>query len=220
MLKNMFKLISVLFILESFGLAQNLDEIISNYNANISKAKKLISDLEVTQRITLETEGMVFEEKAIIYYKDGKRAKKTLEVKGKKMPEKIPEFDWLLGYSISQKDYNFSLAGDEKVGEEECFKIALKPTKEDEKLINGFIWISKEDYGIVKLENSPLKNPRMVKKSHIIHIYSKSKEGIRFLQKRIVKSVVNAIVKDVESLNIFEYTDYKINTGLKDELFK
>jgi outer membrane lipoprotein-sorting protein len=220
MLNKTFKFIFFLFIFKFFVEAQGLEEIISLYNSKISKFKEEILDLEVTQKITVETEGMTFEERAIIYLKGDKKAKRIIEVKGKKMPEKIPDWEWILGPKISEKDYFISLLGEEKVEDEECFKICLKPKRVDDKLINGFIWLSKDDHGILKMENTPLKKPSLVKELHIIHLYSKSKEGIRFLQKRTVYSTVKAIFKDVKSITNFEYTKYKVNLGLKEEIFK
>lgn len=217
--RKLFKLFIILFLSVKLT-AQGLNHIIITYNSNIQRLSQHIKDLTVTQKITLETEGMTFEEVSIIYYKGEKKAKKTLEFKGKKMPEKIPDFDWLTGYLIFEKDYKIVMIGKERVDDKKCFKIGLEPKRKNEKLINGFIWVSTDDHGIVRMEYSPLKRPSLVKEVHITHTYSKNYNGLRLLSKSIVHSVTNAIIKDIKSVTTFEYYDYKINTGIKDEIFK
>lgn len=199
---------------------QEVDQIILNLNSQIKKSHDFIKDLTVKQTIILETEGMRFEEVSILYYKDDKKAKKTIEVKGKKMPEKLPDFDFFRGRILDEKDYEISLTGVEKIEGDECFKLSLKPRSMDEKLINGYLLVSTKDFGIVKYESYPLKKPSMVKELQIIQFYLKNQDGIWLPSKRVVNSLTNAIIKNVKSITIFEYTDYKINSGLTDEVFR
>ncbi|MEW6457213.1 MAG: outer membrane lipoprotein-sorting protein [Acidobacteriota bacterium] len=217
--RNLLKLFIILFFSGRL-MAQELNHVLLKYNSNIQRLSQYFKDLTVTQKITLDTEGMTFEEVSIIYYKVNKKAKKTLEFKRKKMPEKIPELDFFTGFPISEKDYKISIIGKDNIDGEECFKISLVPRRKDKTLINGFIWVSFNDYVLIKFESSPLDKPTMVKELHITQIYSKNPDGIWLPSKRILNSIANAIIKDIKSITTFEYYDYKINSGIKDEIFK
>ncbi len=202
-------IISVLFLFSSvFG--EELGEIIKNYNNRIQEKISKIENLSVIQKIVVETEGMTFEETSLIYYKEGKWTRKKIESKGKEMPERLPTMQWLMGFPVSEKDYNIVYKGKETIENLECFKIELKPKRTEGALINGYLWIS-ADYDIVKIENKPLKRPRGVKEIEVIYLYS-NHDGSMLLSKRVLNSVVNAIIKDVKSITTFSYSDYKINS--------
>jgi hypothetical protein len=59
--------------------------------------------------------------------------------------------------SITPRNYSFELLGEEQVGPYACYVVKVTPSRTDKYLFRGWMWISKEDFGIVRIVGSPAK---------------------------------------------------------------
>jgi hypothetical protein len=60
-------------------------------------------------------------------------------------------------YDILPDNYLFRFDGVDACGGRKCFRIAMSPKRKDKFLLEGFVWIDAEDYGIAKVQGSPSK---------------------------------------------------------------
>ena len=60
-------------------------------------------------------------------------------------------------YDILPDNYQFRVLGVENCGDRKCFRLALSPKRKNKFLLEGFVWVDTEDYGIVKVQGSPSK---------------------------------------------------------------
>lgn len=59
--------------------------------------------------------------------------------------------------SISRRNYSFKLLGEDQVGPYKCYVVEVTPRRVDKYLFRGWMWISKGDFGIVRIVGSPAK---------------------------------------------------------------
>jgi hypothetical protein len=59
--------------------------------------------------------------------------------------------------SIVPRNYSFKLLGEDQIGPYECYVVKVTPRRADKYLFQGWMWISKEDFGIVRIAGSPAK---------------------------------------------------------------
>jgi hypothetical protein len=60
-------------------------------------------------------------------------------------------------YDILPANYDFRVVGLDSCAERKCYRVAISPKRKDKFLLEGFIWIDAEDYGIAKVQGSPSK---------------------------------------------------------------
>jgi hypothetical protein len=60
---------------------------------------------------------------------------------------------------LSPQNYDFQLAGEERVDGRNCYVLSLNPKREEKDLIRGKIWVDAADYRIHRLEGNPVKSP-------------------------------------------------------------
>jgi outer membrane lipoprotein-sorting protein len=56
---------------------------------------------------------------------------------------------------IDQKNYNFQLLGTESLENHKCYVLQLHPKRASKFLIAGKLWVSSEDFGVVRIEGRP-----------------------------------------------------------------
>jgi outer membrane lipoprotein-sorting protein len=57
--------------------------------------------------------------------------------------------------AISDKNYKFTIVGEENLGTRRCFIVEAKPKRTDKYLFEGELWIDAEDFGIAKISGHP-----------------------------------------------------------------
>src|SRR6202051_3838953 len=62
--------------------------------------------------------------------------------------------------AITAANYNFTLTGEEEVGQYHCFALEATPKRNEKYLFEGKIWIDAEDFAIVKIVGHPARNRR------------------------------------------------------------
>jgi hypothetical protein len=60
-------------------------------------------------------------------------------------------------YDILPQNYVFRAVGLDSCGDRRCYRLAISPKRKNKFLLDGFIWVDAEDYGIAKVQGSPSK---------------------------------------------------------------
>ena len=109
--------------------------------------------------------------------------------------------------AISSANYETKLIGQERSQGRDCYLLELHAKRRDRFLIDGKIWVDKEDYAIVKLAGEPAKSLSFwVTQAHLVREYQKI--GEFWLQSN---DETNAQVRAVgEYVMKIEYSDYAI----------
>ena len=78
------------------------------------------------------------------------------------------------GTRLTPDNYQFQLLGEEQLENGSAYVLSVTPRSRNKYLIEGKIWVNKNDYSVVRLEGQPAKNPSFwVRDVHIVHTYQK-----------------------------------------------
>jgi hypothetical protein len=111
---------------------------------------------------------------------------------------------------IIPENYSFELAGADFVNKRPSYVITVTPKTSNKYLMKGKIWVDAEEYGIVRIEGQPAKNPSFwIKSVHFVHTYSKQGQ---FWLPSSDHSVTDVRVLGSTGLKI-EYFDYLPNAA-------
>lgn len=119
--------------------------------------------------------------------------------------------------------YNFKLIGDKVINNIPVWIIEFTAKQKDDGYVNGRLYISKNDYNIIRTEFSPAKLPSVIKNLNLMLIYS-DVQGywlpVKFeMDMKInVKFVLNMYYKQIKIEDI--YSQHKLNSQLQDSLFE
>ncbi|HUB81635.1 MAG TPA: hypothetical protein VMB03_22710 [Bryobacteraceae bacterium] len=110
--------------------------------------------------------------------------------------------------AISPANYRLELLGEQQVGPYRCFVAQAIPKRADKYLFEGKVWISVEDFAVVRIEGHPAANLSFwVKSADFIRQYQKI-DGFWLPQKD--ETLVHVRLYGTKVLTI-EHADYKIN---------
>jgi hypothetical protein len=62
-------------------------------------------------------------------------------------------------HDILPENYVFRAVAVDMCGERKCYRVAISPKRKDKFLLEGFIWVDAEDYGIAKVQGAPSRKP-------------------------------------------------------------
>ena len=109
--------------------------------------------------------------------------------------------------AISSANYETKLIGQEWNQGRDCYLLELHPKRRDRFLIDGKIWVDKEDFAIVKLAGEPAKSLSFwVTQAYLVREYQKI--GEFWLQSKDETSAQVRVVG--EYVMKIEYSDYAI----------
>lgn len=75
---------------------------------------------------------------------------------------------------ITPSNYDFRLIGQDVVDGRPAYVLQVTPRHDNKYLIDGKIWVSADDYSIVRIEGRPARNPSFWTRSvHFVHTYRK-----------------------------------------------
>jgi hypothetical protein len=78
------------------------------------------------------------------------------------------------GTRLTPENYEFQLLGEETLDSGPAYVLFVTPKTRSKYLIDGKIWVNKNDYSIVRIDGRPAKNPSFwVHDVHIVHTYQK-----------------------------------------------
>jgi hypothetical protein len=108
---------------------------------------------------------------------------------------------------VNSANYEAKLIGQDRSQGRDCYLLELHPKRRDRFLIDGKIWVDKEDFAIVKLAGEPAKSFSFwVTQAQLVLEYQKI--GEFWLQS---KDETNAQVRVVgEYVMKIEYSDYEV----------
>jgi hypothetical protein len=114
--------------------------------------------------------------------------------------------------AITSANYEAKLLGDEQQQGHDCYVLKLQPKRRDKYLIDGKIWVDKQDFAIVRLEGEPARSLSFwVARAHLVREYQKIGEFWLPL-----KDATHAQIRFVgEYILQIDYDDYDINQKAK-----
>ena len=114
--------------------------------------------------------------------------------------------------AIAPANYEASLLGEEPQQGRDCYVLKLQPKRRDKYLIDGKIWVDKQDFAIVKLEGEPARSLSLwVVKAHLVREYQKIGEFWLPL-----KDATHAQMRLVgEYILQIDYEQYEVNQKAK-----
>jgi hypothetical protein len=109
--------------------------------------------------------------------------------------------------AVGPGNYAFDLLGEEHIDPYDCFVVRAIPRRRDKYLFEGKIWISAEDFGIVKITGHPAKRPSFwMKRVDFVRDYQRVE---RFWLPLRDKAVADMRFFGRKTLTI-DYADYNI----------
>ena len=150
------------------------------------------------------------------YYEGGKKKDppKPEDNDGDKLKLKLPlEKEYF-------RDYRFTYEATEEVSGRKCYRLAFNSTKKAEGYVYGSLWISADDYKVVKGTGRPYVQPEHCSESSIT-MYFSDYGGRTMLRKVSMYAKATFLIfinKDIYVTNT--YSGYKFNQGIPDSRFK
>ena len=78
------------------------------------------------------------------------------------------------GSAITPANYEVKLLGEEQQQGRVCYVLKLQPKRRDKYLIDGKIWVDKQEFAIVILEGEPTRSLSLcVIRAHLVREYQK-----------------------------------------------
>jgi hypothetical protein len=118
------------------------------------------------------------------------------------------------------RDYRFTYKATEEVAGKRCYRLAFSSTKKAEGYLYGSLWISADDYRVVKGTGRPYIQPEHCSESSIT-MYFSDYGGRTMLRKVSMYARATFLIfinKDIYVTNT--YTGYKFNQGIPDSRFR
>jgi hypothetical protein len=108
--------------------------------------------------------------------------------------------------NILPENYTFASAGMEMCGDRKCHKLAIHPKRKSKYLLEGFIWLDGEDYGIVRIKGSPSKRLSFWTLRTTIERRYENRAGIWMTAE--IKSTSDLVIAGTSALSIaYEYLE-------------
>jgi hypothetical protein len=70
------------------------------------------------------------------------------------------------------EDYRYALAGTERVGEVDCYRVRFEPTRDDDALYRGTVWIDRRTFARVKVQAVQTRSAPPIVSNEEIHAYA------------------------------------------------
>jgi outer membrane lipoprotein-sorting protein len=116
-------------------------------------------------------------------------------------------------------DYRFTYKATESVSKKECYKVAFSSTKKSDGYLYGSIWVTADDYKIVKGKGQPYVQPEHCSESSMTMYFSDY--GGRIMARKIsmyAKATFLLFINKDIYINT-TYTGYKFDQGIPDSTF-
>ncbi len=119
--------------------------------------------------------------------------------------------------------YNYKLIGSGMINDIPVWIVEFSAKQKDDGYVNGKLYISKNDYNIIRTEFTPAKLPSIIKGMNLVLTYSEVQGywlPVKFeMDMKInVKFVLNMYYKQIKIEDI--YSQHKFNSKLQDSLFE
>jgi hypothetical protein len=115
--------------------------------------------------------------------------------------------------------YNFQLLPPDTVRGIPAVVLEISPLEENEQLIDGQVWFHQDLFQVLKMDFQPAKNPRFVKKVHMILDFDEVLPGF-WLPVELKIDAAGGILFIKKAFQMHQtWRDYEINVALPDSLF-
>ncbi|MFH1699412.1 MAG: hypothetical protein ABIE07_02395 [Candidatus Zixiibacteriota bacterium] len=196
-------------------------------------SRKLSGDGDIKEEAkflkTYYFKDTLFAVKFLEYYKDGeKQSDEELAKQEKEAVKKMKKDNSRDAqanpidpfYPEFRAKYRFDLMGNESKNGYECYHIFADCRDEDERLIEGDFWFEIDNLNLVETEFKPSKLPGPLKQLDMVQTRKPTETGYWlpasfYLRGRGKVMIFIKFNFEAEEL----YSDYKINTGLTDDIF-
>ena len=112
---------------------------------------------------------------------------------------------------ITPENYSFEMLGTDYINQRPAYVIAISPKTQNKYLVQGRIWVDRDEYAIVRIDGRPAQNPSFwIKSVHFVHSYEKSGS---FWLPAADRSLTDVRIFGTTELTI-EYFDYSPNAPL------
>lgn len=109
---------------------------------------------------------------------------------------------------IIPENYSFDMLGTDSINDRPAYVLAIAPKTKNKYLVQGRIWVDRDDYAIVRIEGQPSKSPSFwIERVRFVHNYQKSGS---FWLPMSDRSVTEMRIFGTTELRI-EYFDYVPN---------
>ncbi|MBU1076953.1 MAG: outer membrane lipoprotein-sorting protein [Spirochaetes bacterium] len=119
--------------------------------------------------------------------------------------------------------YRFTLMGEKNWDKRDVWIVGIQAKEEKEDLINGKVYVLKSNYRVVFMDFVPAELPGVIKKAGMRMIFSEQQGHWlpkKFEMEMHIKVKFLISLADIRLKVIDKYSNYKVNTGLKDSFFK
>jgi hypothetical protein len=106
-------------------------------------------------------------------------------------------------------NYSFSHLAQEDCAGRKCYRLDITPLRKDKYLIKGQIWVDAEDWGIARVQGSPVKRPSFWARQTLIDHRYKRIDGLWLDD--VMESTTDVLVAGRSTLKI-QYTYESIQT--------
>ncbi len=118
-----------------------------------------------------------------------------------------------------RQHYRFELLPADTVRGIPAYAVKITPREKKEDLVDGIAWFHGDRFEVLRLEFQPAKNPRFVKKAHVILDFGEVQPG-HWLPVEMKMDVSGGFLFIKKSFQMHQtWRDYQINVGLPDSLF-
>jgi len=115
--------------------------------------------------------------------------------------------------------YRFELLPPDTIRGIPAYAVKITPREKKENLLDGIAWFHGDLFEVLKLEFQPAKNPRFVKKAHVILDFDEVQPG-HWLPVEMKMDVCGGFLFIKKSFQMHQtWRDYQVNVGLPDSLF-
>jgi hypothetical protein len=123
-------------------------------------------------------------------------------------------------WSPEERDrYTFQLLPPDTVRGMPAYVVKVTPREKSEDLVDGIAWFHEDLFRVIKLEFQPAKNPRFVKKAHVIMDFDEVATG-HWLPVEMRMDVSGGFLFIKKSFQMHQtWRDYQVNVDLPDSLF-
>jgi hypothetical protein len=165
----------------------SIDEIIARHRQYQARQDALVQHYRASARMeqhfrpSLTDPGYdVVTENTYFVSKDGVEfEERSFSVNGSKWGSDRPAFPLLQAEKVLSlplelrlgQDYRYALAGTERVGEVEAYRVRFEPTREDEALYRGTVWIDRRTFARVKVQAVQTRTSAPIVSNEEIHTY-------------------------------------------------
>lgn len=116
-------------------------------------------------------------------------------------------------------DYTYELMPQDTVRGFPAHVLRIKPKKKERDLVDGRVWLHRDNFEVLKLKFRPAKNPRFVKRALVTFDFIEVQPGL-WLPSEIKIDAQAGFLFIQKKRQIREtWHDYQINVGLPDSLF-